>query len=134
MLSYLLFYLLLRQFPIKPRVSIALKSFSFYPKSNFPRPKFVSLENKNFCTNNKRKNRSQNLLLEFAKFPKMQLLYGFSKIIKISEIRKSGQNWHFYLSIKPLITHEIVITSLSGTVCKNATAKFQIFSQTCDLL
>ena len=52
--------------------SIAENYFSFEPKSNFSGHKFVSQENKNFWTN--KKNWSQNLLLEFFKFVKMQLL------------------------------------------------------------
>ena len=55
-------------------ISIAEKSFSFYPKFNFLEFKFVSLENKHFLTNNKKKSGSQNLRLEFLKFLEMQLL------------------------------------------------------------
>ena len=55
-------------------ISIAETSFSFYPKFNFLEFKFVSLENKNFLTNNKKKSGSQNLRLEFLKFLEKQLL------------------------------------------------------------
>ena len=52
--------------------------------------------------------------------------------MKITKIRKSVQNWHFYLSIKQIITLEIVINSLSGRIMKNATVELQIFSQSCN--
>ena len=54
--------------------------------------------------------------------------------MKITKIRKSGQNWHFYLSIKQIITLEIVINSLSEIILKNATVGFYSFSQSCDPL
>ena len=45
-------------------ISIAKKSFPFYPKFKFLEFKFVPLKNKNFLTNNKKKSGS---LFEFPK-------------------------------------------------------------------
>ena len=44
--------------------------------------------------------------------------------MKMRKNRKTGQNWHFYLSIKQIITLEIVINSLSRKILKNATVEF----------
>ena len=115
-------------------IGIAEKSFSLYPEFNFKGHKFVSLENKKFSTNKEIKSGSQNLPLEFVKFLKMQLLWP-SENHKNHKIDKSGQNWRFCrLSIKQIITLEIVINSLSGRILKNATVEFWIVSQSCDLL
>ena len=55
--------------------------------------------------------------MEFFKFQKMQLLQ-LSENHKIIKVRKSGQNWHFYPSIKQIITLEIVINSLIFVIKK----------------
>ena len=44
--------------------------------------------------------------------------------MKMRKNRKTGQNWHFYLSIKQIITLEIVINSLSRKMLKNAMVEF----------
>ena len=44
--------------------------------------------------------------------------------MKIPQNRKFDQNWHFYLSIKQIITLEIVINFLSGGIFENATVEF----------
>ena len=55
-------------------IPISINLSAFYTKFNFLDFKFVSLENKNFITNNKKKSGSQNLLSKFLKFLEMQLL------------------------------------------------------------
>ena len=73
----------------------------------------MSLENKTFLTDTKKKNSgSQNLKLEFSKFLKNAVA------TKITKIHKSVQNWYFYLSFKQIITFEFIITSLSGRIFK----------------
>ena len=106
-----------RPSPIKPEAYMLYRivSFSFNPESNFPWHKICVTGKQNSLTNYKKKNGSQTCLpLEFLKCLKMQLLRLFENH-KNLKIRKSGQNWHFYLSIKQLITLKIVINSrLSG--------------------
>ena len=51
--------------------------------------------------------------------------HGFLKIMKITKIRQSGQNWHVFLSSKQIIRLEIVINSLSGEIFKNPTYNFR---------
>ena len=63
--------------------------------------------------------------MEFFKFLKMQLLQ-LSKNHKIIKIRKSGQNWHFYPSIKQIITLEIVINSLTFVIKKFLAMLFRL--------
>ena len=53
----------------------------------------------------------------------MQLLQLFENY-KISKVHKSGQNCHFYLSIKQLIRLETIINSSSGRPLKNAVVEF----------
>ena len=88
----------------------------------------MSLENKNFQTNNKKKSGSQYLPLEFFKTPKMQMLE-LSENLKITKIRKSGQNWHFYLSIKQIITLENRLNSFSRKIPKIQLYNFRFLAK-----
>ena len=58
---------------------------------------------------------SQNLPFEI---PKNVVATAFPKVMKITKIRKNGQNWHIYLSVKHIITLEVVINSLPGRILK----------------
>ena len=72
-----------------------------------------------------------NQQFEFLKSHKMHLLRLFKSHINLKIL--CDKNWYFYLSIKQLVTLEIVISSLSGGIFKNTTVEFYIFSRSSDL-
>ena len=59
---------------------------------------------------------------------KTQLLRYFENH-KNLKIRKSGQNWHFYLLIEQPITFKIVRNSLSRRIFKSATIDFRFLAK-----
>ena len=55
--------------------------------------------------------------------------------MKMTKNRKTGQNQHFYLSIKQIITLEIVINSLSRKILEKCNGRIlDFFGQSCDIL
>ena len=104
------------------RVSEAEKSFDLYPKFNFAGRNMYQWKTKNFeqIKENQWISKSIVGIFEISK----NAVASFPKIIKITKIHKSGEDWHFYLSIKQIITLEIIINSLSGRNKRNAALEF----------
>ena len=83
--------------------SIAEKSPSFYPYSNFPWHNFVSSENKSFEQITSKEKISKFAIGTFEiSTNSVATAFQNHKNIKNS---KSGQNWRFYVLIKQVITN-----------------------------